>query len=85
MDGRVSRTMMDKAEIEKLGHVHGDPAFENPLANNSSAICQGCHGSEVSNVSCGNTTWKQHLTQGRVAESVWVYVSQTLTGSTCGW
>jgi len=85
MDGRVSRTMMDKAEIEKLGHVHGDPAFENPLANNSSAICQGCHGSEVSNVSCSNTTWKRHLTEGRVAESVWVYVSQTLTGTTCGW
>jgi len=85
MDGRVSRTMMDKAEIETLGHVHGDPAFENPLANNSSAICQGCHGDESSNVACSDTTWKQHLTQGRVAESVWVYVSQTLTGTTCGW
>jgi len=84
-DGRVSRTMMDKAEIETLGHVHGDPAFENPLANNSSAICQGCHGSEVSHVSCSNTTWKRHLTEGRVAESVWVYVSETLTGTTCGW
>jgi hypothetical protein len=85
MDGRVSRTMMDKAEIERLGHVHGDPAFENPLANNSSAICQGCHGSEVSHVSCSNTTWKRHLTEGRVTELVWVYVSQTLTGTTCGW
>jgi hypothetical protein len=78
--GRTSRQTMDKVEIELLGHVAGDPAFENPLTT----ACLACHNNESNSVSCDNT-WKEHLVEGRVAESVWEYVSTTLTGSTCGW
>jgi formate-dependent nitrite reductase cytochrome c552 subunit len=79
--GRTSRQMMDKAEIEEVGHVYGDPAHENPR----DTVCQGCHGDEWTSVSCGDSEWRQHLTQGRVAEVVWEYVSDAVTGTTCGW
>ena len=29
--------------------------------------------------------WFQHLTQGRVAESVWEQASEAQTGTLCGW
>ena len=79
--GRTSRLTMDKVEIELLGHVIGDPAFENPR----DTACQGCHGDEYNEVSCNDKDWKEHLTKGRVAELVWAYVSQDRTGTTCGW
>jgi len=36
-------------------------------------------------VNCNSTTWKQHLIEGRLAEEVWEFISDTRTGSTCGW
>ncbi|MEN8207559.1 MAG: hypothetical protein ABFS24_16375, partial [Pseudomonadota bacterium] len=82
--GRVSRNTMDRVEIDEIGHVAGDPAHEDPL----NTVCRGCHGDESNDVQCSGSDgreWKQHLTEGRVAESVWEYVSNALAGSTCGW
>ncbi len=80
--GRVSRDIMDKVEIEKTGYVFGDPdSGVNPLTT----VCRSCHGDESSHVQCGNSQWKRHLVEGRVAEKVWTYVSYLRTGSTCGW
>ena len=84
MKGRVSRNTMDRVEIDQLGHVSGDPDFENPLRT----VCRGCHGDESDEVQCTGSDgreWKEHLTEGRVSMKVWEYVSETLAGSTCGW
>jgi hypothetical protein len=77
--GRVSRDTMDKVELLQLGHVCGDPAFENPF----NTLCQTCHGDRSKNVIC-STTWKEHLVEGRAAGLVWEYASNNKTGSTCG-
>ncbi len=74
----LPRSMMDKAEIELYGAVFG-------TTDGSDGACQGCHGDESNNVSCGDTEWKLHLTEGRVAESTWETASVAQTGSTCGW
>jgi len=80
--GRVSRTSMDKAELEAVGHVSGDVDFgENPYTT----LCVQCHGDRSSKVSCSSSRWKDHLIEGRAAEKVWEYVSMDKTGSTCGW
>ncbi len=70
--------MMDKAETELYGAVFSS-------ADGSDGVCLGCHGDESDEVSCGDTEWKLHLTEGRVAESTWETVSVAQTGSTCGW
>ncbi len=36
--GRSSRQLMDKAELAQLGHVGGDPAFEDPLQTVCTAV-----------------------------------------------
>jgi hypothetical protein len=74
----LPRGMMDKAEIELTGAVFG-------AADADGDACLGCHGSERGNVSCGDTEWKLHLTEGRVAQSTWETVSIAEVGSTCGW
>ena len=79
--GRASRNAMDKVELETQGFVSGDPAFEDPYAG----VCQQCHRDRTNKLSCNSTRWKNHLLEGRVAESVWEYVSQDSLGSTCGW
>jgi len=78
MEGRVSRNIMDKVEILQLGAVSGS-------SNPRGTVCAGCHDDEWNEVSCGETEWKQHLTEGRVAHSVWEAVSIARTGTTCGW
>jgi len=78
---RASRNAMDKVELQVMGHVAGDPAVENPLTT----VCMQCHRDRTSKLNCGNTRWKDHLIEGRVAESVWEYVSEQVAGSTCGW
>ena len=77
--GEVSRNIMDKVEISKLGHVAGDSP-QNPLTT----VCVACHTNKSSKVSCNNLTWKSHLPQGQVAVKVWEAVSTNLAGSTCG-
>ena len=81
MEGRASRSAMDRVEIDKFGAVLGTT---NPL----NTVCRGCHGDESDAVQCTGSDgreWKEHLTEGRVAMSVWEQVSIDLTGSTCGW
>jgi len=79
--GRVARQTMDKVEISQLGHVSGDPAFEDPLKT----VCVSCHHDKSHEVSCSEKEWKEHLTSGRVSEPVWEAVSRSLAGSTCGY
>jgi hypothetical protein len=55
--------------------------MNNPL----NTLCESCHGDERDEVSCNDSEWKEHLTEGRVSEAVWEDVSTMLTGSTCGW
>ena len=69
---------MDKVEIERSGAVFGS-------TNPRNTVCQGCHGDEWNDVSCSDSDWRQHLTRGRVSQSVWEAVSLTRTGTTCGW
>jgi mono/diheme cytochrome c family protein len=76
MRGNTSREMMDKAETAVTGDVIG-------ATNPAGTACAGCHVSF--NPSSCTQPWKQHLTQGRVAESVWVEVSNAALGNTCGW
>jgi hypothetical protein len=78
MKGRTSRQTMDT--VEALEGIN----MSDPL----NRLCESCHGDESDEVQCGGSDgkeWKEHLTEGRVSEAVWVDVSQTLTGSTCGW
>jgi mono/diheme cytochrome c family protein len=88
MEGRVPRKIMDRVEIQEQGFISGDPeAGQDPLRT----VCQGCHGDERDEISCNGEDgreWKEHLTEGRVAEKVWVSVSESSrrTGNTtCGW
>jgi hypothetical protein len=83
MDGRVSRSAMDKVEIKLLGEVSGTGTQPN------GPTCRACHDTQSPDnsgqLSCDNPTWKQHLIEGRVAESVWEDVSISKDGTTCGW
>ena len=56
-----------------------------PIRTRATRFAQDCHSDNWNDVSCNSTKWKEHLPKGRVAQSVWEYVSQTKTGSTCGW
>jgi hypothetical protein len=61
-------------------------ALENiNMSNPRDTLCESCHGDEWGEVSCGEREWKEHLTEGRVSEAVWVDVTKARTGSTCGW
>jgi hypothetical protein len=82
--GHVSRNTMDQVEILEVGHVAGDPAYEDPF----NTVCRGCHSDKRDEVQCSGydaREWKEHLTEGRVSISVWEYVSNMEAGSTCGW
>ncbi|MEN8800585.1 MAG: hypothetical protein ABF297_01295, partial [Thiogranum sp.] len=85
MEGRVTRTLMDKTEIEANGSVF-------TTTNGINGVCTGCHGNKSGDVSCNNREWKEHLTEGRVAQSVWEQVTALLAagqpaadGTLCGW
>jgi hypothetical protein len=93
---RTSRLMMDNAEIAQLGHVLGAATSADGTALKASDVrkertqlCSTCHTgkgntNKLRDVKC-DTVWKQHLTQGRVSESVWEDVSMDQTSSLCGW
>jgi len=82
--GFTSRQMMDKAERLVLGDVYG-------TTDGSDGVCTGCHGDNTAELSAegcdldNEPFWFQHLTQGRVAESVWEKASLAQTGTRCGW
>jgi hypothetical protein len=77
MTGKTSRLMMDNAETLVNGSAFG-------TTDGSDGVCVGCHVDYSAGLSC-TAGWKQHLTQGRVAESVWEQVSDMKTGTLCGW
>jgi hypothetical protein len=96
--GRIGRATQDKAEIDSLGHVAGDPDTDGDGVNDRTAsdianlVCTSCHaqnggptGNFLGSVSCDNLTWKQHLVQGRLSHKVWEFISTTETGTTCSW
>ena len=76
MDGRGSRQMQDKAEIERWGAVLTS-------SNGADGVCTECHGNEANNVSCNDSEWQSHLTEGRVAAETFEKISTVLTGDTC--
>ncbi len=76
MDGRGSRQMQDKAEIERWGAVLTS-------SNGANGVCTDCHGNEASNVSCNDSEWQLHLTEGRVAAETFEKISTILTGGSC--
>jgi len=91
--GVTSRLMMDKAEVAHLGYVLGDKHFADGTARDSAEVtaereqlCSTCHSGANApyTVTCSEG-WKQHLTKGMVAESVWEDVSEDKTSSLCGW
>jgi cytochrome c5 len=84
MNGFTSRQMMDKAETLVNSAVSG-PA---------DGLCTACHEDNedhtpvLASEGCDlddEPDWFQHLSQGRVAESVWEQVSLDKTGTRCGW
>jgi VCBS repeat-containing protein len=94
---RTSRLMMDKAEVAHLGHVLGGAYFADgtprehaEVADERDDLCSTCHSGDANllgTVTC-SAGWKQHLTRGMVAESVWedVSLNESGTGNTlCGW
>jgi len=96
--GRIGRQTQDKVEIQMLGHVAGDPDTNGDGVNDRTAsqiasqVCTNCHASNggpggnfMSLITCNNTTWKNHLVQGRLSPKVWEFITTSQTGSTCGW
>jgi cytochrome c5 len=89
---RTSRRMMDTAEIATLGHLLGAAENADGTANPDEAtertgLCSTCHTNgtnQLGKVSC-TTTWKQHLTNGMVTESVWEDITKTVAADLCGW
>ena len=56
------------------------------------AFCTACHsekggpsGAFLTQVTCDNTTWKSHVFDGRLDPKVWEFISESQSGSTCGW
>jgi hypothetical protein len=81
---RGSRNMMDKAEMELNGGSVFMNAGSNQAQNNGNGgLCLACHGAEGSNVSCNDSEWLDHLTEGRVSAPVFEMVSEFRTGGTC--
>jgi hypothetical protein len=96
--GRIGRPTQDQAEIDTLGHVAGDPDTngdgipDRTAQDIAGTVCSSCHslqggpsGSFLQLATCNNTTWLQHLPQGRIAEKVWEFISVDQNGTTCGW
>jgi hypothetical protein len=97
MRNRVSRIAMDAAErAVNNGQVFGETAGSQRVQLCTTCHTSegggdrhdrrhrsgGGSGNQLPNVSC-NATWRNHLIEGRVSESVWEDVSAPLGG--CGW
>ncbi len=67
------------------------PVIRRQGKTHSTTVCEGCHGDRSDEVSCNDREWKEHLSEGRVADKVWEHVSVLLTdqpaqdGTICGW
>lgn len=83
MRNRVSRVAMNAAErAVNNGEVFG--ATAGPQRDDLCSTCHRRNINRIRNVNCGQQ-WKNHLIEGRVAQSVWEEVSVDQTGGTCGW
>jgi hypothetical protein len=82
---RGSRQMMDKAETELFGAPISNAGNNATQDNGTGGMCGTCHGNEGGSVSCNNSTWLNHLTQGRITAAAFEKVSLFRTGTTCGW
>jgi hypothetical protein len=81
MFNRVSRGAMDAAERA----VNNGLVFGEVAGSERDQLCSECHRynrNRLSQVSC-NSTWRKHLIEGRVSQSVWEDVSAPKGG--CGW
>jgi hypothetical protein len=80
MDGRGSRQMLDKAEIELWGQAQTS-------TDGSDGVCVACHNAFDDKgpgaVSCSNPEWLDHLTEGRSSADVFEAVSVVQTGASC--
>jgi len=87
MIGRTSRQMMDKAQISLHGHVLGTtPEERNQLCTTCHAAARnGSKPNYLNKVKNCGIPWMQHLTQGRVSQSVWEDVTEKQAGKLCGW
>jgi hypothetical protein len=88
--GRVSRNVMDQVETLQLDEVCGSES----AAVAMDTVCLGCHQQDRrDDVSCDRPKWKEHLTNGHVAQDVWEHVTVTQLDDgnpdtppeTCGW
>ncbi|RKZ69885.1 MAG: hypothetical protein DRQ44_02265, partial [Gammaproteobacteria bacterium] len=82
MDGRGSRTMMDKAEIERWGAAQ-------TTTDGSDGVCVACHDpfddKGASAVSCSNGEWLDHLTEGRSSADAFEIASRAQNGGLSCW
>ena len=103
--GRIGRLTQDKAEIKSIGWVAGDPdpdgipgsGDERTPQDIADTVCSSCHslqggpsGAFLAQTTCDNPTWMTHLSQGRIAEKVWEFISEAPVDlnedtTTCGW
>jgi len=101
--GRIGRLTQDKAEINSIGWVAGDPDHaagstpQEKADDIANRVCSSCHslqggpsGAFLAQTTCDNVTWKQHLTQGRIAEKVWEFITvadvdNNQDTTSCGW
>jgi hypothetical protein len=82
MTNRVSRVAMDNAErAVNGGDVFGE---RNGQLDNRQleVLCDQCHDDELGEQEC-DSDWREHLIEGRIAQSVWEKLSAPLGG--CGW
>jgi len=78
-DDRGSRQMLDKAEIELWGQPQAS-------TDGSDGVCVACHDAfkgDAADVSCSNSNWLKHLTEGFASSDVFEHVSVVQTGVSC--
>jgi hypothetical protein len=82
MTNRTSRVAMDNAErAVNNGDVFGENNGELDF-NQLDRMCSECHDDELGEQRC-DREWREHLIEGRIAQSVWEKLSAPLGG--CGW
>jgi hypothetical protein len=87
MVNRVSRVAMDTAErAVNNGNVFGEQGDGELDSDQLDDLCTSCHDdgkeNELGKQKC-NEEWREHLIQGRVSQSVWEKLSESIGG--CGW
>jgi hypothetical protein len=82
MTNRTSRVAMDNAErAVNGGDVFGERNGQLDV-DQLNELCDQCHKNELGEEECDGD-WREHLIEGRIAQSVWEKLSAPLGG--CGW